>query len=518
MVYGSYHSSQFMMELNRDIIPPGDFHRYIFIGNARENIRNPKGTKGDPANDFAGENPLDEAPDDSESVMISMYTIFHEATHILQDYSLGSEILRDVLTDMINYEIQELMRECQKRGEIIRFPLMAWMEENKLCHTHLGNLLERYEEIYMFGSSVKIIEGDDAHFIGITTEDLLEAYAAARSYNYMTQIEPPEYQENYLNRAFFNKNMDEEYEKAWTLYKTFVSFEDRNYAGDKITDSLKLDLTGFLLVCDISLHIPPFLFYNEKMETQKVPEYGLPHVRFIRALQTLNKNGGFPDAIEGENFYVTLYDFIAKDHGWPAFARVTKQWNQFFVSRLKSGVMVSDVYRSVVADFKGKKGSAIIFNPPVQLFSELGIPVLVRYFSEKESFFEYTHIIGKCYFAVMDNSFISPTRNPRTVMEQYYNVWTWDRLIDAAQKEGMKCIWDMSTIFLREIYCRIISKNFYRSAVQESCFSCPVIDLNCREQLQSCHSIKSFRELPENCCLKIWFRDAGLEAVFEFGG
>ncbi len=139
MAYGSYRPSQFMMELNRDFIPPGDFHRYIFIGNAGENIRNPHGTKGDPANDYAGGEPLDEAPDDSESVMISMYTIFHEATHIMQDYSLGSEMLRDVLTDMINYEIQELMRECQKRGEIISFPLTAWIKENKSCHTYMGN-------------------------------------------------------------------------------------------------------------------------------------------------------------------------------------------------------------------------------------------------------------------------------------------------------------------------------------------------------------------------------------------
>lgn len=202
MAYGSYRSSQFVMELNRDIIPPGDFHRYIYIGDAGENIHNPHGTKGDPANDYVGEEPLDEAPDDSESVMISMYTIFHETTHMMQDYSLGSEILRDILTDMIDYEIQELMRRYQKRGEIISFPLTAWIKDNKSRHTYMGSLMERYEEIYQSSASVEIIGENGSQFISVTTEGLLEAYAAARSYYYMTQIEPVEHQDSYINRGF----------------------------------------------------------------------------------------------------------------------------------------------------------------------------------------------------------------------------------------------------------------------------------------------------------------------------
>ncbi len=55
----------------------------------------------------------------------------------------------------------------------------------------------------------------------------------------------------------------------------------------------------------------------------------------------------------------------------------------------------------------------------MDLFSGFGIPVLVRYFSEGESFFEYTHIIGGCSMAVMDNSHISTTKNPRMVIKAW---------------------------------------------------------------------------------------------------
>ena len=49
--YGAYHISKFMIELNRTVALPGDFHRYI-LNDVADSIQNPQRTGEDPIHFF----------------------------------------------------------------------------------------------------------------------------------------------------------------------------------------------------------------------------------------------------------------------------------------------------------------------------------------------------------------------------------------------------------------------------------------------------------------------------------
>ncbi len=508
MDYGSYRTSQFVVELNRNIVVPGDFHRYLFMENAEGYIRHPGGTKDDPISIING-SPLDEAADDSEDVLISMNSIFHEVTHLVQDYSVGSEMLRDMLGDSISVLSYGILNERGKWGMDSELPLIESLKNNISTDLEVNRLIEQYKVIYESYTLVKL-EDDEGNFeIPISTDDLLEAYAAARSYYLMITVETIEYKESDLNSRFFINNLSEAYKRVWRIYKRFCRFEEKNYSGRKMTQNLQNELNGFLLLCDISLHIPPFLNDESGNGINGVPKCCIPFERFISAIFTLNKNGGFPDAVKGTDFYITLYDLIATDNGWPIFKDVADSWKNLLRSRMYYRFMISDLYRFLVLNYKGQKPNGIIFENLKDVFASTGIPVLVRYYdNEREtSFFEYVHIWKNNCAIVMDDMPISPMRDPWIIMKNYYNEWDYPTLLNKVEKEGYKHVLELTPAFLREIYCRIIYKAFFRAIMEKNGFCCPLEQMNCQVKMKSCKCLKKLATLPENCCLKIWMDD-----------
>lgn len=517
MDYGSYRTSQFVVELNRNIVVPGDFHRYMFMEFAESYIRHPGETKDDIIS-IINNSPLDEAADDSEDVLISMNSIFHEGTHLMQDYSLGSEMLRDMLGDRISALSYGILNERGKWGMDSGIPLIKSLKNNTSADLEINRLIERYQIIYESCTLVRL-EDDEGYFeIPISTDDLLEAYAAARSYHLMTIAETTEYKDSDLNSRFFINNLSEAYKRVWRVYKRFCNFEEKNYSGRKMTQNLQNELNGFLLLCDISLHIPPFLIDEFGKGASKVPKCCIPFERFISAIFTLNKNGGFPDAVKGTDFYITLYDFIATDNDWPIFENVTERWKSLLLSRMYHRFMLSDLYRYLVLGYKSQIANGIIFGNLKDVFASIGIPVLVRYYdNEREtSYFEYVTIWKNNCVIVMDDMPISPMRDPWIIMKNYYNSWDYPTLLSKVEKEGYSHVLDFAPAFLREIYCRMISKAFFRAVMERNDFCCPLEQMNCQVKMKSCKCLKRLTTLPEHCCLKIWMNDLGINPHYVY--
>lgn len=507
MFYGDYRPAQFLIELNRETCRPGDFFLYISLQDISECVNNPSCLK----DSILTAGVPDDVHESSENVLISINTVYHELTHLYQDFALGSEMMRDFMEDTIGYYVYQSMKSSAVHKKKITFPINL----EKDMPEEANILINRYKTMFLTDTLVELgYKNNDKEHLKIRTEDLLEAYAAARSYLYLILKEPKSHDFTTLNRIFFMKNMDEVYKKVWKIYKHSLSFEDKDYEGGATTEKLLTDINGFLLVCDIALHIPPFLHNEFKTQNPyEVPDYCIPGERFMCALKTLARFGGFPDAIEGTDFYFTLYDFVAKDNGWPLYKQVDDMWMVFLQRRLKFGVMISDYYRLMVAHYKLTLGSKVIFDRPITMFSEISIPIIVRYFSETESFFEFTQFHLNGIMPIMDNSPFSPMRNPYFIMSTYYHDWTWNKIQDAYCKKD-KELYSLPTAFLREIYCRIISKKFFSSAINGNHFGCPMIEFNCRTKNKSCECLKKLTQLPKECCIRIWMNDLGINPEY----
>ncbi len=504
MSYGFYRSSQFLMEFNRNIIMPGDVHHYMPLGYARNYIHNPRTTADDRLLFFPGDFP-DESAGDSQNVLISMVSIFHELTHVVQDFTLGSQILKDILEDCICECIYKSLNKCNYQRTQLRFPIYP---------PEVRKLIDGYKGIFMTDLPIGFIREKGEQHLTISTEDLIEAYAAVRSYIIVMAVDPSECKKSDFDSVFFINNLNVNYKKAWNVYKNFFAGGCYNENGSCY--DLRLDLLTFLFLCDIALHIPPFLIDGFGQEEEKVPEYCIPHKRFLCALCTLSKNGGIPDAVEGTDFYITLYDFIATENKWPTFQEVYNRWSVLLYSRMNDTFMVSDYYRCVVLYYKTVRANSILTGHLLNIFSELGIPIFSRYFDaeKKTSYLEYIEVWHNNFIVIEQDMFDGLMKNPYIIMKSFYNRYSYQLLLALLRKNGDHFILNLAPVFLREIYCRIISKNFYLAVVEKEKFCCPLVELNCQVKTDKCTYLKNLSDLPEYCCLEIWLKDNKIDPDF----
>lgn len=508
---GAYHASKFMLEFNREFVLRGDFHRYILYDTAAV-IKKLQRTDADPIYFFSGADIIDEVHKDQDSILNSMFTVLHETVHLIQDFTLGSQMLRDSLYDVISWQSYAFLKLYEIGERQLTLPLTRL--EKYLCNEKSAVLRKLWYTIYKRCVSIDYPDGSS---ISIGTNDLLEAYAAARTFYQMIQTEPEAVRNNEINFIFHNKNQLSAYRKAWSAYeKVFIRKEDI-YMGGALTYEQSVDMTGFLLICDIALHIPALEFDDCFQEDYTVPEYYLPYIRFAKIGNTLARNNGFPDAVEGEDFYITLFNFIAERNGWPTFKETYDSWCVFLANRMMQGFMVSDGYRMICAEYKRNNANELINTNLGIFFMRTGVPALVRYYDDdNESFFEYVRISGFTHMTVMDNHPISPFKDPYVIMthEGYRNPWSANAFFE--EIKGGRTLWpfEAGITFLREIFCRIISKEFFRAVLDGDSLSCPMAKLRCLAKTDACYCLKNLTDLPEHCSLAVWMQDLKIQPHF----
>lgn len=481
--YGGYYSSKYVIEFDQEGIKPGDYHRYL-LSDMQEL--------------------LTASPKEQESILTSMHTIFHEATHLVHDFTLGSELLKDILYDSICGEMKANIAAASESGFPLRLPLDQYDFYSR--DDDVKRLREAYAAIY----NSKTLTGIEGRFMeGINTENILESLVVLRTCNCMFFAQPESTRGNLANSRFDIEQMPEKYTRLWSIYKAVLG---SNLGRDRLFDT-----TSFLLVCDIALHIPCLVSgAGEGGKTYGFSEAYLPPMRFYRAIETLNQNSGFPDAVEGTDFYITLFDFFAERNGWPTFEQTFESWDRFFHHRMKQGFMVSDGYKLISANYKKLVPTRLITRLPGELICRLGLPALIKYaMQDRKSFLEYAFAFlpSHGFERICETEDVpeSPLQDPYIIMEQFRNPWSLTSFDQALRMESRySWSYQASFPFLREILCRIISKDFFKAVESKTSFSCPVAGLHCRSKRVACRSLKRLTNLPDRCCLEMWLRESGI--------
>lgn len=514
-----------MIDLGTINAVPGDFYKYL-LSNVSDILQNTRKMNEDLFRYFLADeyyNNIEGLDSENEKLfrhilankynneereLMSMFTIYHEIVHLVQEFTLGSEILRDYLNDMIHGKFFAFLKMHEMVGKQLSLPLK---QSNLLRNNEITTrLLTLLDDIY---SKNIFIEIPDEKPVAIGTTEIVEAYAAAKSFYYIIQCEPDPYYYKNTNVSYFNDGLQDKYRNAWHVFEKKVALDKKPYDGGPLNPLKSLDLKSFLLICDISLHIPVPAFDKCLQKNYKLPEYNLPYERFRGILQTIEKNNGYPDAVEGEDYYITLFDFIARRNGWPTFQETMDGWCSWIAERMVDGFMVSDGYRMICANYKKEHANELLVAPPASFFCRTGIPVLVRYYGDEHSLFEYVRLFGTNPVNVLSSKGFDPFVDPYNIMinPENRNDWSASDFIMEMHKSGAPWTVRAGNIFMREIICRIFSKEFYASVHKEKCFCCPLVDLHCETKKDNCTYLKRLVKLPDKCSLAIWLEESGIQ-------
>jgi hypothetical protein len=446
-----------------------------------------------------------------------MYTTIHEVIHYSHDFLLGSEMLRDMLFDNISYYIVNIINSMSTEEKayfpLINHPIIK-QEEN--CEINI--LLEMYHQYFNSNTFLKIANanGEEIDRIDFGTFNILEAYTAMKTY-FLIQKRQDKFKikldtnQTTVNKRFFpgtEQKDNEIYKMVWDIYNYSIG-RKLVYDGKQLDMDQEHEIISFMLLCDIALHLPPEYFIRHYIENKNLSlDFFSPGVRYIQAIKAIAENKGFPDAEPDKKFYITLFNFIAEKYSWPTFEETQNAWEYIFLDRLKRGFMVSDLYKLMAIDYRNNNANLAVVSELCDIFSKLGIPILSIY-EDDHKFFEYIRFFQETVHTVEgDRTAFEHFNDPFFIMTTYYNHWSLDKFINEQNShKEVNCSILLSGEFIREIYCRIIAKEFFYSVLNKDCFDCPMASMRCKSANATCSSMKNFNSFPARCSLEIWLMD-----------
>jgi hypothetical protein len=327
-----------------------------------------------------------------------IYTFLHECNHYIQDLSIPACIAFDYFKDSEMYILKQLINSSNN----LKCPLLDKNNieynrnildgynilPNELCSKYdemikLNDIRAKlFETKYDIQDIAEIsITPDRAEPYNLSTRDLLESYAHFKSiidlinriYKHSEEEQYSE-KEQYLNN--YNKKMDlyqisfdgkqlnyimdkvhYSYNISRYLYNRYVVFDlkeairyiETSWPIGYYENNLSIIDVGFILCLDIALTIPShnFIIWSIAEGKHKIEDFSPVH-RYVAILKKLKENQGFPDAIESESFYITLFNFFTNDANinWTNYYDTVTSWYYFFDDKLKQpNPDTSDGYR-----------------------------------------------------------------------------------------------------------------------------------------------------------------------------
>ncbi len=278
------------------------------------------------------------------------------------------------------------------------------------------------------------------------------------------------------------------YEDAWP----------RNYRSSNraISDE------GFIYLADMALHIPPFEHSMNRIQKGiNQWEDFTPANRFVREIDTLLKKRGFPpleDPSSPNQFYKTVFDFVAKELGWPSYEETNHAWIAKLNHYKKARQEATDGYRLRMVVEKHLRPSDIAVADCVDACVRQFVPI-----------FHLTPAGLKKLggFATENNRMFLPFEEQD--MAPYYhmrkNLPLWKDAPKDATIDILPAEFGNQDLFRQEIVYRITSLELKNAILYGNHFTCPFAGLGCKVASKNCQTITRFDTIPtDDCCVRFY--------------
>lgn len=484
---GKYYPSRFYINLNQDFINIGDLNYYTNHTFLKDNfLKNEQTEPNDFIGSLYGDNHFQEQNCSDQVKAIN--TVYHEMTHYKQDFLLGYMFNADYIEDEILEQIFSYLAFQKFQKQTAIFPITKLPDTN------------RYVKLHRILDKKKIL--DTVQISNLNTEltaiELCEGSAAATAYlqtKYLVKNNKQAQKEH--DKIFYISKMDLLYHKAWDIYLKYLNISDSTLP---VNDAL---IQIFVLICDISLHTPTVHLFQNVNENDLARQLS-PSYRFISILNNLTI---VIDKFNKKCSYDIIYNEIAQVLGWKTFELLYDEYSYFYYFRMQKAFMVSDWYKYNATYYKYKYSQNAYIDYPKDFLHKLYMPVFVLYKSEDVSKLTYDTNAGGWNIRQTE---LLP--NTYTIMKEFHNQFTLDMFKNKEQANSYA--FELPITFLREILCRIIARSFSNAALSEECYKCPLTDLNCPCKKEFCNKLTHFRNLPEQCSLRLWFDDYKIDYFY----
>ncbi len=480
-------------------------------------------------------------------------TFIHELNHYVHDLSLYACMLQDNQQD----EIAFLAKELSSKGEELRYPLLDKdnIEYNITLYNGF-NLETVYKTLlgkiklnnYFFSTDHNCDSTTNLKYKNLFSQnthlcynDLLEGYVHYKSiFDLLARNKDVFIDNKYLKENMgedklnlfpykmnedkmvdFSKALDDQFayhgakyeyltKVPWSLYEYF-NYLQTKWPENFYNSHFAIVEIGFLMLLDIALSIPSIYYIEGSLKGNKyyLEDFSPVH-RYMLALDIIKNNRGFPDAVVGERFYITLFNFIAKKANWPYFEDTVKTWSNDLERRLEFSGDTSVGYRKRLLIIRYSDPQSFMFKPSTLVCQENAIPIqyivrggglkIIRLYSNYSVPYEG-------YFDIYN------------LFNQPFHFWGPNQEKNAAEQFRLES--DNSMSLMRESIYRSICRNIQSSLLSEDSFTCSFYDetfLGCenlpeesRNRLSpklhccamskgKCSNIKHLEQLPQKGC------------------
>jgi len=245
------------------------------------------------------------------------------------------------------------------------------------------------------------------------------------------------------------------------------------------------------LTYETALNIPAVGFIMSSVTNGEYDkEVFSPVHRFYRILKNIRDFGGYPDAVPGEDFFITFFNWCAEQNGWPSYQLTYDSILSMLAKRAMKGQEAITNYQFNAVYRKNTHYGKYAQYKPVDTLTIHNLPLIVR--SN-----ERIMILQMMNAGVFD---VSPDSDFYQVMFGTEEIIKFKPLTNEMdQSEMMKTVFQNGRAAIREILFRLFSGAAMEAYVYKGVFLCPLCEMGCPRACGNCEKFQTFDTVFENC-------------------
>lgn len=244
------------------------------------------------------------------------------------------------------------------------------------------------------------------------------------------------------------------------------------------------------LVLETALNIPSIdyimssVFHYGKNKDDFSPVH-----RFYKIIKKIREYGGFPDAKDGEDFFITFFNWVADEYEWPNFKETTDSIVIMLNNRVMANKECISSFQLRAVAKKNESFNVFAQIPPFKALGLINLPLLIN---NSEGIF-IQHLF---------NDFTVDCSGLTNFYTEFFcqEMPTYKTIDDNENwNEAMENAFNNNRGAIKEIINRLFSNASYLTYRKKGTFSCPLALSGCPYSGERCQFFNEFTTVLGNC-------------------
>lgn len=465
----------------------------------------------------------------------------HEVNHYMQELSINACITSGFFRDYLTAYAKIL-----SNNSAIKFPLnnidnYEYNHNSTLCDSYQRVLttMDNMQDVYRFIFLKKHRKPKTKEYLynspneklfiekEICYDDLLESYAFYKSYwdfFYFNQegesakiLKKILHDTNFCPIKFKDgqyviENLKQTFEYVYpyqivhflivvglpydTSMKNYLEYCDKEMPFNYQKSPASIVHSAMKVILETALYIPSFDFIMDSLQKNIYDaDVFSPVHRFYKIIKTIRDNGGYPDSINGEDYFETFFKFVASKNHWPSYEETFNSMCTMLAQRAKEGKEAIINYQLAAILNKKSEFCRFMQYTPYVFLKKLCLPLIVNNHKGLSVNYYFSNGIDIDLSGRTDFFTRYFCKTPIKKYEFVYSA--------LSEQEAMERVINNSDAAIREIIHRLFSNASYSAYYNKGKYECPFYNIGCPYSKKECRCFTSFDSATQNCKQRI---------------